>query len=150
MKSPWFQWNVSWHRFLVAAGALVCVLMLRRPFKELFFSSSSSSEEIWSSCIWISSRTRTGFTLPPPPPHTREILGIWRRRRIFESLENHFTTLDGASVTTGHAWLHHSPAKQANAHESIHILMEDIGDFVAFKQLVTCLYNVQFGQQHDS
>lgn len=35
-------------------------------------------------------------------------------------------------------------------HESIHILMEDIGDFVAFKQLVTCLYNIQFGQQHDS
>ena len=28
--------------------------------------------------------------------------------------------------------------------------MEDIGDFVAFKQLVTCLYNIQFGQQHDS
>lgn len=42
------------------------------------------------------------------------------------------------------------PANQANAHESIHILMEDIGDFVAFKQLVTCLYNVQFRQQHDS
>lgn len=33
---------------------------------------------------------------------------------------------------------------------SIHILMEDIGDFVAFKQLVTCLYNIQFGQQYDS
>lgn len=29
--------------------------------------------------------------------------------------------------------------------------MEDVGDFVAFiKQLVTCLYNIQFGQQHDS
>lgn len=28
--------------------------------------------------------------------------------------------------------------------------MEDIGDFVAFKQLVTCSYNIQFGQQHDS
>ena len=37
-----------------------------------------------------------------------------------------------------------------NAHESIHILMEDIGDFVAFKKLVTCFYNIQFGQQHDS
>lgn len=28
--------------------------------------------------------------------------------------------------------------------ESIQILMEDIGDFVAFKQLVTCLYNLHF------
>lgn len=42
----------------------------------------------------------------------------------------------------------------ANAHESIHILMEDIGDFVAFQ--TTChlflffFYNIQFGQQHDS
>lgn len=42
------------------------------------------------------------------------------------------------------------PLNKLNAHESIHILMEDIGDFVAFKQLVTCLYNIQFGQQHDS
>lgn len=40
-------------------------------------------------------------------------------------------------------------AKEANAHESIHLLMEDIGDFVAFKQLVTCLYNIHVGQ-HDS
>lgn len=32
--------------------------------------------------------------------------------------------------------------KRKMHNESIQILMEDIGDFVAFKQLVTCLYNL--------
>lgn len=42
-------------------------------------------------------------------------------------------------------------AREANARDFIQILMEDIGNFVAFKQLVTCfVYNIQFGQQHDS
>ena len=57
-----------------------------------------------------------------------------------------------ASQPTMHGYYgwHRGPLNILNAHESIQILMEDVGDFVAFKQLVTCLYNIQFGQQHDS